>query len=69
MSPTIPNSTYRASPCHFHSYLMLAISFTALIDGQDVVLWYAGHLGHRAAEGGDEWHGVGPALAPFRNWW
>ena len=48
---------------------MLAISFTALIDGQDVVLWYAGHLGHRAAEGGDEWHGVGPALAPFRNWW
>ena len=48
---------------------MLAISFTALIDGQDVVPWYADHLGHFAAEGGDEWHGVGrPALAPFRNW-
>jgi hypothetical protein len=39
------------------------------IDGQDVVLWYVGHLAHRAAEGGDEWHGVGPALAPFNNWW
>jgi hypothetical protein len=38
--------------------MTLAISFTALIDGQDVVLWYADHLGHRAAEGGDERHGV-----------
>jgi hypothetical protein len=27
---------------------MLAISFTALIDGQGVVLWYAGHLGQLA---------------------
>jgi hypothetical protein len=39
------------------------------IDGQDVVLWYAGHLAHHSAEGSDEWHEAGPALAPFRNWW
>jgi len=38
------------------------------IDGQDIVVWYCGHLYHRAAEGGDEWHQVGPVLAPFGNW-
>jgi hypothetical protein len=36
------------------------------IDGQDVVLWYCAHLRHRAEHGGDDWHGVGPNLAPFR---
>jgi Cu2+-containing amine oxidase len=35
-------------------------------DGQDVVLWYCGHLGHEAHVGGDEWHHVGPRLDPFR---
>jgi hypothetical protein len=39
------------------------------IDGQDVVLWYVSHLFHHVEGGGDEWHGVGPSLAPFRNWW
>lgn len=38
------------------------------IDGQDVVVWYAGHLAHEAAHGGDEWHHVGPYLIPFHNW-
>lgn len=38
------------------------------IDGQDVVLWYCGHLSHIAHHGGDEWHSVGPNLVPFRNW-
>lgn len=39
------------------------------IDGQDVVIWYVGHLSHHVEEGGDEWHSVGPTLVPFRNWW
>jgi Cu2+-containing amine oxidase len=38
------------------------------VDGQDVVVWYCGHLSHEAAEGGDEWHHVGPNLIPFANW-
>jgi ribonuclease BN (tRNA processing enzyme) len=38
------------------------------IDGDDVVAWYAGHLLHHAHHGGDDWHGVGPNLAPFDNW-
>jgi Cu2+-containing amine oxidase len=38
------------------------------IDGQDVVLWYCGHLSHHAHSGGDEWHHTGPNLVPFRNW-
>lgn len=36
------------------------------IDGADVVLWYCGHLGHHAHDGGDEWHATGPSLVPFR---
>jgi Cu2+-containing amine oxidase len=35
-------------------------------DGQDVVVWYCGHLAHQAHAGGDEWHHVGPRLDPFR---
>jgi Copper amine oxidase, enzyme domain len=35
-------------------------------NGQDLVLWYCGHLFHAAAGGGDEWHFVGPNLAPIR---
>jgi Cu2+-containing amine oxidase len=38
------------------------------IDGQDVVVWYVGHLAHEAADVGDEWHHVGPYLIPFNNW-
>ena len=38
------------------------------IDGQDVVAWYCAHLYHQAHDGGDDWHGVGPNLIPFRNW-
>jgi hypothetical protein len=38
------------------------------VDGQDLVLWYAGHLFHHAADPGDDWHGVGPNLVPFTNW-
>lgn len=36
--------------------------------GKDIVLWYCGHLRHHADEGGDDWHAVGPNLAPFQNW-
>jgi hypothetical protein len=36
------------------------------LDGQDVVLWYCGHLSHHAEDGGDEWHSTGPRLVPFR---
>ena len=35
-------------------------------NGQDVVVWYCGHLAHHAEGGGDEWHSVGPRLEPFR---
>lgn len=38
------------------------------VDGQDVVVWYCGHLFHEAHEGGDEWHHIGPNLIPFGNW-
>lgn len=38
------------------------------INGADVVAWYCGHLLHHAAHGGDDWHAVGPNLAPFTNW-
>jgi Cu2+-containing amine oxidase len=38
------------------------------VDGQDVVIWYCGHLSHEAHGGGDEWHFAGPNLVPFRNW-
>ncbi|MFF4224324.1 hypothetical protein ACX9I7_09055 [Streptomyces sp. L500] len=37
-------------------------------DGQDLVVWYAAHLFHRVAQGGDDWHGVGPDLVPFGPW-
>jgi hypothetical protein len=37
-------------------------------DGQDIVLWYCGHLFHEHAAGGDEWHHVGPDLVPFGPW-
>src|SRR5690606_16635020 len=37
-------------------------------NGQDVVLWYCGHLNHHAAHGGDDWHAVGPNLAPCGPW-
>ena len=35
-------------------------------DGQDLVLWYCGHLRHDAADGGAELHSCGPDLIPFR---
>jgi Copper amine oxidase, enzyme domain len=35
------------------------------MDGQDIVVWYCGHLYHIASHGGDEWHSVGPTLLPF----
>jgi hypothetical protein len=35
-------------------------------DGQDLVLWYCGHLHHAASDGGAELHSVGPDLIPFR---
>jgi Cu2+-containing amine oxidase len=38
------------------------------VNGQDLVVWYTGHLFHQAAHGGDDWHSVGPDLAPFGNW-
>lgn len=40
------------------------------IDGTDVVLWYCGHLFHKADghHDGDEWHHVGPNLFPFGDW-
>jgi Cu2+-containing amine oxidase len=38
------------------------------VSGQDVVLWYCGHLNHHAAHGGDDWHSVGPNLVPFGPW-
>jgi hypothetical protein len=38
------------------------------VESEDVVLWYCGHLRHHADHGGDDWHGVGPNLAPFGNW-
>lgn len=37
-------------------------------NSQDVVLWYCGHLVHHHEGGGDEWHKVGPNLAPFGSW-
>jgi hypothetical protein len=37
-------------------------------DGQDIILWYCGHLFHEHAHGGDEWHHVGPDLVPFGPW-
>jgi hypothetical protein len=36
------------------------------INGQDLVVWYCGHLFHDASHGGDDWHSVGPDLVPFR---
>lgn len=36
------------------------------VNGQDLVVWYVGHLAHEAHAGGDEWHYVGPDLIPFR---
>lgn len=38
------------------------------VDGQDIVVWYCGHLSHQAHGDGDEWHHVGPNLVPFGNW-
>ncbi|MGH3519128.1 MAG: hypothetical protein ACRDQ7_17250 [Haloechinothrix sp.] len=38
------------------------------VNGRDVVLWYCGHLSHHAHHGGDDWHAVGPNLAPFGAW-
>jgi Cu2+-containing amine oxidase len=38
------------------------------VDAQDVTVWYCGHLTHHAEHGGDEWHSVGPNLAPFGSW-
>jgi Cu2+-containing amine oxidase len=37
-----------------------------VVDGQDVVVWYCGHLVHQSEGGGDEWHHAGPDLVPFR---
>jgi hypothetical protein len=38
------------------------------VGGQDVVVWYCGHLSHHAHDGGDHWHAVGPDLIPFGSW-
>jgi hypothetical protein len=38
------------------------------VNGQDVVVWYCGHLSHHAHDGGDDWHETGPRLVPFKNW-
>lgn len=38
------------------------------VDGQDVVIWYCGHLLHRAEGDRGEWHGIGPELVPFGSW-
>ena len=38
------------------------------VNGKDVVLWYCAHLHHHASDGGSDWHGAGPNLAPFGNW-
>ena len=38
------------------------------VRGKDIVLWYCAHLHHHAADGGSDWHGAGPTLAPFGNW-
>jgi Cu2+-containing amine oxidase len=38
------------------------------VDSEDVVVWYCGHLLHHSEHGGDDWHSVGPNLAPFGNW-
>jgi hypothetical protein len=35
------------------------------VNGADLVVWYCGHLGHQAAHGGGDWHGIGPNLFPF----
>ncbi len=36
------------------------------LNGQDIVVWYCGHLHHHADDGGEEWHSAGPDLVPFR---
>ncbi|MEV5509468.1 hypothetical protein [Streptomyces orinoci] len=36
--------------------------------GQDLVVWYCGHLFHRVSGGGDEWHAIGPDLVPVGPW-
>jgi Cu2+-containing amine oxidase len=38
------------------------------VNGQDVVVWYVGHLFHTYDPSHDEWHQVGPNLDPFGNW-
>jgi hypothetical protein len=38
------------------------------VSGQDLVVWYAGHLGHEASDSGAHWHGTGPTLFPFGSW-
>jgi Cu2+-containing amine oxidase len=38
------------------------------VNGQDLVVWYCGHLAHRADHGGDDWHQTGPTLSPFGRW-
>ncbi len=36
------------------------------VDRQDDVLWYIGHLSHRASEGPNQYHAVGPVLRVTR---
>ena len=48
-------------------------ALSTFLDGEDtntkdVVLWYCGHLVHHAEHGGDDWHSIGPNLAPFGAW-
>ena len=38
------------------------------LDGQDVMVWYCGHLEHHVEHGADEWHATGPILVPFGPW-
>ena len=38
------------------------------VNGKDIVLWYAAHLHHHAADPEGDWHGAGPDLVPFGNW-
>jgi len=36
------------------------------VDGQDVVVWYVGHLFHDISDHGRDWHETGPNLVPVQ---
>lgn len=37
-------------------------------DGQNLVVWYCGHLVHHVSDAGRDWHAVGPDLVPLGPW-